>query len=292
MLNEFILPGLFELNILNREFIKYCAENRNQMNEDYEIFGVYGNFPFCIWNGETVNFSENAVLNNLITQFFLDYAGFHKCIFLNCTNTEITEDMLDDTYSNIILNNLHKITASNHIVINSSLLNSYIQSIYKNNLCIDIGKYNEILPETILNLNDEGYLFINPKFNNNFELLKKYKNKKQLIMTLNPSLCVNQCNIYNECLLKEHLAQIAFDPRKSRSQSCLNWNNNCELQNIRNSNLYISYQDIEKYNKISINHFLLEYYNNVEDTLQEYISFLIKPEYWQEVFNILKIYTV
>lgn len=288
MLNEFILPGLFELHTLNTEFIKYCADNRTQLNEDYEIFGIYGNFPFCIWNGESALFSDVTILNNYIVQLFLDYAGFHKCIFLNCTNTEISSNMLEDTYSNIILNNLHKITASNHIVVNSPTLNNYINSIYQNRLCIDIGKYNEILPTTKLNLNDEGYLFINPKYNNNFDLLKQYKNKKQLIMTLNPALCINQCNICSECLLKEHLSQIMFDPRQSRAQLCKNWNNNVELQNLRESELYISYKLIQQYNKLSINHFILEYYGNKEDTLSEYISFLIQPKYWQEAFNNLK----
>lgn len=287
MLNEFILPGLYELYDLNIAFLQYYINNKDKINEDYEIFGVYGNFPYCIWNGEQAIFSDLTVLNDTIEHMFLTYANFHTRIFLNCTNTEITENMLEDTYSNLILNNLQRITASNQIVINSNLLDEYISQLYPV-LCIDIGKYNNIQPDSMVNLKDEGFLFLNPKINNNFSLLKQYKNKKQLIMTLNPSLCINNCNILNECILKENLSQIMFDPRQSKNVFCKNINNNTNLQNIRESKLYISYKDISSYNNLNINHFILEHYGNIEDTLSEYITFFVQPKYWAEAFEILQ----
>lgn len=209
MLNEFILPGLFELKELNHAFINYYDHHRNQINKNCDIFGIYGNFPHCIWNGESAIFYENTVLSDEITNIYLNVAQSGMSIFLNCTNTEITLNMLEDTYSNIIIDNLFQTNASNHIVINSALLADYLSHKYPN-LCQDIGKYNDINPsdKTALDniLNPYSNLFINPQFNNNFELINTFIKKKQLFFTINPSLCISNCKIFNECLLKEHLA--------------------------------------------------------------------------------------
>lgn len=288
MLNEFILPDLVNLEKLNFIFIRFCYDFHNYLNTDYEISGVYGNFPFCIWNGETANFSDLLILNNKIEELCLQYTQLHVSIYLNCTNTELSNDMLEDTYSNMILNNIERIDASNHIVVNSPLLKEYIKKIYPNAL-IDIGKYNNIDTRIDLSTILDKYcnLFINPKLNNNFDLLKTLSNKSQLIFTLNPSTCINNCNVYDECLFKEHLSQIMYDPRKIRSNLCENWINNVKLTNIQQTNLYISPQDINKYNNLGFNHFLLESYGNIDDTLSEYINFLIKPEFQNETYNII-----
>lgn len=286
MLNQFILPGLSSLEQLNISFIDYCYSHRNYLNDDYEINGIYGNFPFCIWTGEQANFSNILLLNDEIEKVFLQYASFHINIYLNCTNTELLPDMLEDTYSNLILNNLDRINASNHVVLNSQLLNEYIKSHYKN-ILIDVGQYNNMLPtkDNFQSIGNYCNLFINPRFNNDFDLIKTFSNRSQLIFILNPSLCINNCMVQNECLLKEHLSQLLFDSRKSYAYSCENWINNINLNSIKNSNLYIAKENIYHYNQLGINHFMLMYYNNINDTISEYINYLIKPEFQNEVMH-------
>lgn len=79
-----------------------------------------------------------------------------------------------------------------------------------------------------------------------------------------------------------------FDPRKSKINFCNNWLNNTIFNNIYNSPLYISYELLEEYNKIGITHFIFEYYGNMLDILNEYITFFIQPEYQEQASKEIK----
>ena len=144
---------------------------------------------------------------------------------------------------------------------------------------IYIGPNNSIP----LNNDEQFEYFLNPIHNTNIEELKKLKNKSKVIITLNP-ICP-LCNNKNECGLRENLAQLNYDPQSSKNNICsflkfkqyqLSKNRKIEADKI-----------IKLYNEIGFNHFFIEEYPSIHENIEEYLFFLIKPEYYQPAKDFL-----
>lgn len=275
MRNYFILPGMFYLQNLNNALWSLKNEHREYFLEDRFFTYVYGNIPNCIWNGENMLFSSTQRLTQDIDLVFHDYALRGIQLILNFTNTELTEADVDNVFGNVILQHALNSNFSIKCVVNSKSLYEYLIKNYPQILDIYIGKYNDISLNNDLPLS----YFLHPNYNNNFELLKKLKNKSSIVITANP-MC--HCEKLEACILKENIAQLTYDPNSCKKNTCPVLQNNFTTLNHRYFPTHISNELIEEYNKIGFNHFVLEEFSCLSQNVEEYLYYFIKPEFYSE----------
>ena len=130
----FTIPGMWErwplviaLLILKKQYPQYFYNN-------IEIESVYGNFNPCIWDGGRpqiddlyMSFTTQEDIYNLL---YIYNDLFNIPIRLLFTNSILKEEHLYDEFCNQILDIFNN--GKNYIVINSSLLEKYIQNKYTN----------------------------------------------------------------------------------------------------------------------------------------------------------------
>lgn len=263
MKNFFILPGLYGLKDLNNKFLNFILNNNQYvMNENYEIYGIYGNFPNCIWNGENGIFSHETILNLEIQEVISSFSSKPINLYLNCSNSQLQPGMEYDNYSNIILSIVENNNSCSKMVITSPLLKN-------------VGKLEKVLgqlafisKEDCLKATNISY-FLPPQYNEDIDFLKEILNKKDVIITLN-SYC-QTCKDYLNCYQTEDLAQTLFDVDNFKEYRCTQ-SSGFQL-NIEYS------QQIKKFNKLGFNLFYLDLYPNLLENVLNYINILIKPEY-------------
>ena len=250
-ISYFILSGLYQYQDINSILLRAKANFTNQFIPNRIIRGVYGNFPNAIWNGEDMLFSNKTLLIPDIIDILSLYSKMHLQIYLNFTNSEITQKECYDTYCNLILQYTLKAGFFNACVINSPYLNEYLSQRYPELINRIIGKNNDINNDCIKEV--DLPFFLNPKYNNNFNELSKLLNKNDIYITLNP-YCIN-CPTFQSCLYKENLAQLTYDDKLAKRCTCQN------LTKIDNhiSGQFITNEQIDNfYIENKYRHFLIE----------------------------------
>lgn len=274
-ISYFILSGLYQYQDINTLLLQAQANFPNRFVPNRIIRGVYGNFPNAIWNGEDMLFSSHTMLMPEITDILSIYSKMHLQIYLNFTNSEITQKECYDTYCNLILTHSLSSGFFNACVINSPYLNNFLQQRYPNLINLLIGKNNEITPECEKDINLP--FLLNPKYNNNFEQLKLFHNKNEIIVTLNP-YCIS-CPVFQSCLYKENLSQLTYDDKASKIHSCNNFLN----LDHHNTPHFVTNQQIEQYIQYGYRHFIIEQMPTKEKQIEEYLYYFIKPEFYMEI---------
>ena len=275
MRNYFILPGMFYLQNLNSALWTLKNEHQEYFLEDRFFNYVYGNIPNCIWNGENMLFSSHQRLAPEIDFVFQTYALQGTQLFLNFTNTELSETDVDNVFGNIILQHALNSNFNIKCVVNSKSLYEYLLKEYPQITEIYLGKYNDISLDNDLPIS----YFLHTRYNNHFDLLKKIKNKSSIFVTVNP-MC--NCEKLDLCILKENIAQLTYDPDSCKRSTCPVLQNNFTTLNHRQFPMYISNELIEEYNKIGFNHFALEEFPCLSQNVEEYLYYFIKPEFYSD----------
>ena len=271
----FIISGLYQYQDINTILLQAKTNFPKKFLPNRIIRGVYGNFPNTIWNGEDMLFSPETLLMPQIIDILSHYNRMGLQIYLNCTNSEITEKQCFDTYCNLILKHTLENNFFNACVVNSPFLSEYLSKKYPELLHIIVGKNNEIDTECAKNINFP--FFLNPQNNNNFEQLKLYPNKNNIYITLNP-YCIS-CPIQKTCLYKENIAQLTYDNVAAKQYSC------STIKNIKHHELeyFISSEQINDYIQKGYRHFVIEQMPTYQKQIDEYLYYFIKPEYHTEI---------
>ena len=260
MKNFFILFGLYGLKDLNNKFLNFIRDNWQALYKDYEIYGIYGNFPNCIWNGENGIFSHQAILSLDIQETLLSFSTLN--FYLNCSNSQLQPGMEYDNYSNIILSMVENNNSCSKMVITSPLLKDV------GNLEKVLGQSAFISKEDCLKATNISY-FLPPQYNEDIDFLKQIINKKDVIITLN-SRC-QKCDQYFQCYQQEDLAQTLFDVDNFKEYRCI------QSPGFQLNTKYS--QQIQYFNKLGFNLFYLDLYPNLLENALNYINIFIQPEY-------------
>ena len=277
--NYFILPGLYSLQKINIG-IKLLQNNFPfYFYQNTYIYYVYGSFPNSIWNGDNLIYSKYQPLNNEIINIMQNYVNNNLILIQNFNNSEINKNDCENTYCNLLTDWSLSVSIGNQFSVNSKKLSEYLIQKHPNISKIYIGPNNSIP----LNNNEQFEYFLNPIHNTNIEELKKLKNKNKVIITLNP-ICP-LCNNKNECGLRENLAQLNYDPQSSKNNIC-SFLKFKQYQLSKNKKIEPN-QIIKLYNEIGFNHFFIEEYPSIDENIEEYLFFLIKPEYYQSAKDLL-----
>ena len=125
---QYNLPGLYEHKELNFFFLSLYNHNREYFYDNIMIHSVFGNFPYCPWDGGRVfDFYQHTNKEEII--YILDvYKKYHVKPRFIFTNPLITEEDLNDRFCNLVLT-IGK-NYEGEVVINSDLMKNYLQQNY------------------------------------------------------------------------------------------------------------------------------------------------------------------
>lgn len=278
--NYFVLPGLRSLDKLNIKLKQLFKMQPNYFYPDVYLTYVQGNFPNAIWNGDTMFYSKHQPLANEIIDILQTYEKYSFQPILNFTNTEINKQDCDNVYCNVLMQTALTVNFNASCAVNSKELYEYILNKYPHIMNVYLGKNNSIPAD---NMESISY-FLNPNHNGDIEFLTQLKNKQNITITLNP-LCFN-CGKMQECLYKENLAQLNYDPDSSKLCTC---SYICHHNYSLSKDRFNKSRDIiiQEYNKLGFHRFALEEYPLPADNLEEYLFYFIKPEYYHQAKDFL-----
>lgn len=193
---NFMLPGFYEHYKLYSKILKLVKDHPEYMRENADIYCLYGNIPFCTWDGgrifpeyQSATIEEMQEIQHTYNDIFNVKIRF---VFTNCL---LTQEDCYDTYNNIVLSVFNN--SKNEIVVNSPILEEYIRTNYPNYTLISsttkcITNLNDVKTE----INKEQYKLIclDYNLNHNTKLLNglSEQEKEKVELLINP-ICGPGC---------------------------------------------------------------------------------------------------
>lgn len=280
---EFNLPGLYELKDLNFFFLSLYEKHREYFYDDIIISSIFGNFPYCIWDGGRVFTSYKQSTKEEIKDILDTYQSYQVKPRFIFTNTIITEKDLDDRFCNLVLKLAE--SYSGEIVVNSDLMKNYLQKNYPSYKLISsttkcLSNEKKALEE--IHNSDFYQICLDYNLNKNLDFLNKIPNdEKYKVELLVNAICPPNCPFrklhYTENS-KSNLSYFKYDYSMINKCQIRESLNHPSLLGKGNN---LSIEDIQNYYKMGFKHFKLEGRTLHPATmLSNYLYYLIKPEYY------------
>lgn len=279
---NFNLPGLYEHSRLNLFFLNLMHTHKEWFNDDIKIESVFGNFPYCIWDGgRNFIYYEQTTKEEIahIQKQYLMFGVNPRFIF---TNPDIIEEDLDDRFCNNILKMFEN--TGSEVVINSDLMKNYIKKTYPSFKLISsttkcITNPQEALEE-IAN-SDYYQVCLDYNLNKNMDFLNSIpKEDRHKVEILCNVICPPHCPYRKQHYIKTGRSHLTY---LKQHYTVVPWcgidqgiNHPTKLGQGNN----LSFEDIKKYHEMGFNYFKLE--GRTLDTgtvFGNYLYYLIKPEY-------------
>lgn len=270
----------------NKKLITLIRQYPEIIQDQTEIYGFYGNFPYCIWNGGRV-IEGNFCLKEQMQEIFDLYNNELKLpIRLTFTNPLIQEKECYDTYANLIASIGHN--GKNEILVNSPILEKYLKENYPNyKYCRSITASSYEQP-----FNTNYYMTVlNKCYINNFDKLSQINDedrKKIEILCNDP--CIDNCPIEKEHYQNIGQAILNFSTTKQAS---------CKMRIFEKDTIFFMYEQQKKQKYVSKNMIINQYLplgyqyfklSGREDYRNRIINwkdYIIKPEYHNDLIKII-----
>lgn len=172
-MTNFIIPGLWEHYQVNICLLALLKNHPEYFYDNVHIGAVYGNFQFCTWDGGRVFKVEQHTSKEEIEKLKYIYNEiFNVPIRFIFTNCKIKPEHCFDRFNNLVLTLCDD--PINEIVINSPILQKYIEDNYPNyGLISSTTKCITDPQQLLMELNNPKYKMVCLDYNLN-------KNKKLL----------------------------------------------------------------------------------------------------------------
>ena len=239
---NYIIPNYMALG-RNNILIDILSNYKYILNNNINLYSIYGTFPNCIFNGGRPEFLYKEVSVKEMKQIKEYYNKHNIRITLTFTNMLITDKHLGDEYSNSILEVFHD--GYNEVLVASPILEEYIRNTYpkykiNKSITSNIGKSN---------IEEEYNLFvIDKKYNRDYEYLKNIHNKEQ-IEILCDEVCRNDCPFTTKHYLEISKKQLGIIENAPYFGECRynskNTNYDFLMKRNKESKYYISPSDIQ-----------------------------------------------
>lgn len=282
---KFNLPGLYEHFKLNSLIINLYNEKREIFYDNISIGSVFGNFPFCIWDGgRNFMFYEQATKEKIqeVCGFYAQNNVAPRLVF---TNPIIQESDLDDRYGNIVLSTVEQYKGE--VVINSDLMKNYIQANYPKLKLVSSTTKRLVNPEKALEeiQNKEFYqICLDYDLNKNLNFLNtipfEYRHK---IEFLSNAICPPHCPFRKQHYSETGLSHLTYLKHKYTVTPYCGITDGINHPNKLGQGNNLSLEDIQKYNEMGYQYFKLEGRTlRSGSIIGNYLYYLIKPEwhYW------------
>lgn len=284
----FAIPGLYTLFELNITLLKLMKMHPEYFYDNIQIDAVYGNFPFCIFDGGRVFTKSEHVTIEDIKYISNTYNQLGIPIRLIFTNNQLQPEDYYDHFCNLTMeiceNNINQITIAD------DGLREYIHEHYP--------KYRFISSTTkCLGLKDFKEELARPEFfevcldynlNTNLEMLKQLtQEEKEKCEFLVNAICPPGCKIRREHYILNSKFFLNYG-RRYHVPYCgikegilhpdtVAYHNNLSIEQIR-----------DKYEPLGFSHFKLEGRTlSLQDMAGCYVKYMVKPEYQIYVYSFL-----
>lgn len=279
----FTLSNFFE-NLSVNNFIIYLSRTCPEVfKSEISIIAASGGFPYCYWCGDI---NRNYGSGAYYTDFERLYTNSAAPLRFNFANVLLDETDFLNVMGNQILKSNHN--GSNLIEISNFKFLEYIKEKYPNYKFIMSKNSDFINPMTIDIINDaiECQVFeligLPDYYINNFEELKKIKQRNKIELTVDP-ICPLKCKNFYNCRITEQKSEIEYSGKSIISS--------CEKKNLYGSSKTIlTLEDIEKnYLPLGINHFCFSpYFIPIETLFNFYLDYFIKKDCYSKVLTMWK----
>lgn len=286
---KFHIPDFMRHLKLNLTLAEYMRRYPEKFRDNVKIGSVYGSFPNMTWNGGRflMGSAEPKVCKEIIKQF--NQRGI-PCRF-TMTNPLITPKHLSDSLCNAILKAVNN--GMNEVIVCSPLLEDYIRSHFPgmpitSSTCKQIEDYDQLCAEME---KDYSLVVLDYNFNNNSEVLEKLPHKEKAELLIN-ACCDPACKRRGEHYRSIGRSQIALTEHMSKHKGtdfkpeifecdCMNRH----FYQTVDSPLHISPEEIyEKLVPMGYSNFKIEGRSLPDvNVLENYIYYMVKPEYKDEV---------
>ena len=262
----FYLPGVQYYEQLNKIFIETVYSlPHHQLKFNNIIFGAYGKIGPSYWYGGINHYNDYWSVREVKSKFTM-YENLSVRILMDCSNILLDEKDLNDSYNNMILKELD--AGSHEVLVYSPMLTNYIANKYPSIVLVGSQKLTLQNPDFCLEKP-----FSKIEYSNQLPANVPYIGR---IKNLN-----NKCHNCEqakqmECLLKEDVRIYDFY-KQTNYDKCLNYTEN--LWQVPFSDLYD-----QSINKNETTSYMLPFHFSIERQLYDYIHYIIKPEYQDEVF--------
>lgn len=276
---NFYLPDFCDPFNLNRIIVELWEKEPEKFYDGVEIKAVYGSFYGAIWNGGRLKpgISDRERIKSSLAYF--NEKGI-PCRF-TWTNSLLEEKHLNDTYCNLIMNEGNN--GLNEAIVNMKLLEDYIREAYpkykiisSTTKCIlDIDEFNEELKK------DYKLVVLDYRNNNNYEFLEKIEDKGRVEIVLN-EICSPDCKVRKEHFDYHSKMQLNYETLNSYDWEC---NDGSEgfYKSFKNRS-FVKLEDLQRLKEMGFKHFKIQgRYGNPAEVLENYVYYMIKPEYRDEV---------
>lgn len=278
----FHIPGFFEFFNLNKSLIEMKKENPEYFYDDFEIGSIYGTFPNAIWNGGRVCFGicfkETMVK---IIKYFNDNNIPLRYTF---TNSLLTEDHVNDTYCNLIMQLSDN--GINQVLVNNNTLEEYIRTKYpKYKIISSTTKRITNKKNLEKEIKKDYYLVVlDYDLNKDIEYLNSIKEKNKIEILVD-ELCMHNCPYRKEHYKQFSISQLEFSNQNSFVCNYSNIDNdNIDFNEISKNVNFITRDELEKYKKMGfINYKLVGRNTNINFVIDSYIHYFVKDKYKNEV---------
>lgn len=191
---KFNIPGTYDHHGLNMFLLQHMVDEPELFREDIKISSVFGNFPYCIWDGGR-NFPRvHQCTKEEIRYIKQTYDMYNIPLRLVFTNPVIEEEHLYDRYCNLVLKELDN--NNNEIVVNSPLLEEYLRSEYPGYKIISSTTKRLGKKEFLTELSKEDYyqVCLDYDLNHDQELLDSIPMKERSkVEILSNAICPAHC---------------------------------------------------------------------------------------------------
>lgn len=280
---EISLPGLYYLSPLNAKVIELMEQHPEKFHDDVFIGSVYGCFPI-IWNGGRPLEGQFTYSDVVRTVKFFNSKGIK--VRYTFTNLFCGGDRVYDTNGNRILQiTKENQTLKNEINVANPELRKYFEENYpefglitSTTLCL-----KEI--EEIDEASEKGLVVPDYSINDNFEKLSMLKHPENIELVATET-CTDNCPIRPKHYVSQSTCQLIENKNPILCYLVEEVSPNIVgLSRIRERKKRIRYKDIEsKYLPLGINKFkLVGRKGDSIMTIEDYVEYLVKPEYKDEI---------
>ena len=279
---KYNMPGLYEHKHLILFLLDLYHKNREFFRPNVKIESVFGNFPYCTWDGGR-NFPHYTQSNKEeVLKFRDEYMlfGVHpRFIF---TNPNIEEEDLDDRWCNFLLNAFND--TNSEIVINSALMENYIKDNYPSYKLVSSTTKCIVNPEkAIAEIANSDYyqICIDYNLNKNMEFLESIpKEHRHKVEFLCNAICPPNCPYRKQHYSDTGKSHMTYLKEKYTVLPYCGIKDEINHPNKIGQGNNLSFEDIEKYHAMGFQHFKLEGRTLDSGTVfAQFLYYLIDPKY-------------
>lgn len=277
---NFILPEFAADCKLNIHLLDICKEYPEVVQPCSQVYGFYGNFPNCIWNGgryiNGMPYEKNKIKE--IFNLYNDYYGLP--LRLTFTNPVIDDEKYCyDTYANIIAECGHN--GKNEILVVSPVLEEYLRKNYPN------YKYcRSIIATEKIPYNIENYsMSVLPRYwINDWKILNEIplEDRKKLEVICNDA-CIDDCpNTYNHY---RAIGEANLNKQMTKEAQCIyNLDTSFPMYELSHGKRYVDFQKAtHMYLPKGYQYFKLCGRENPAKRRLNWVNYIFKPEYRDDI---------